>query len=387
MDPAVEPREVGEGEPVRITIPDENSRFLMASLRAYLLEDLHDSFLTLDQKDQKKEKQSTPWLIKLQFSLLAVAGTILAICEGFDGIASMLSLFGGVPVAVIFAAGLAFSALSVVVFYGFDLVTISDNLGVKMQHAPMLIDVYLQQIEQIKQLRKKIDACYAEPTSIDELKELNKMVSMLKVRYEALDDERKQFIKKFNNPLLNAAKAVLATITGVLFFGGGFFAGQSLTLAVSSLLMISVSPTFWPVILASVGVGLAAFSIYWYVERPGLQNLVGRWFGLDKDNLDAFADDKVVKKQKGYLSTLEGKITRRIDDHEKIIADQEKIIEYQKTIRGLTRFNQSPSVHSDQPKMREQSGHPGFFRRTQSMIDLPAAVHQVCASPAAGCPA
>ncbi len=77
------------------------------------------------------------WNRQLQFTLLAAAGTLLAACEGFDGITTILSacMF---PPYMVFMAGLAFAALSVVVFYGFNLVQVSKNLGVTLKENPKI---------------------------------------------------------------------------------------------------------------------------------------------------------------------------------------------------------------------------------------------------------
>ncbi|MCP0912813.1 hypothetical protein NKV53_00240 [Legionella sp. 27cVA30] len=293
-------------------------RYKMESLRAALLEDLHGSFFENEEIDNTNELPA-PWYNKVQFVALLIAGTVLAICEGFDGIAAILGMFEAVPSSVIFIAGLAFSFLSVVVFYGFDLLAISSNLGVKLQESSQLIDVFLRQIEQIKLLRKKIDEYYPKveqlsgEDALNELNSLKEMIAMLKHRYKSMDEAREIYKTRLHAPHIRIMKLVIAAVTGVLFFGGGFFAGQSLAMAIAGFFVASVAPTFWPILLVSVAVGLAALYTYWFIERPGLENLVGRWFGLDQEKIDALADEAITAHQLAKLEKLERKLDQQIN--------------------------------------------------------------------------
>ena len=126
--------------------------FILASLRAELLRDLLAS-MGGELLDNNTE-ENTSWTARIKFGLLALAGTLLAGCEGFDSITTMLSVLS-LPSMVILIAGLGFSILSIVVFYGFDLVQVSKNLGVTLSDAPKLLDVYLLQMKEIKSIRKK----------------------------------------------------------------------------------------------------------------------------------------------------------------------------------------------------------------------------------------
>ena len=339
----------------------KKSRFLLESLCASLLQDLHDSFLDTDPDHDKLEKKPAGLL----FFLLAAAGTLLAICEGFDGIASILSLFTAVPTLAVFIAGIVFSALSVVVFYGFDLIEISKNLGVSLGRSRELLDVFLEQTAYINNLRKEIDDCYPEISDLAERQELREMVNMLVSRSNALDEARKKYAMELNNPYLKAAKLVTASVAGVLFFGGGFFAGESLALAIAGLFVVPALVPLWLVFVASTTVGLSAFSIYWCVERPGLENLVGRWMALDKDKIDAFAGDDVVTKQKQDLHILEKKVAR--------------VDQLYKKASGLTLFDKITSqvlvrpdfnaCNKSESKVNSKS-HPFFKERSRSTGDL-----------------
>ena len=290
--------------------PTNKSRFLLESLRASLLEDLHDSFLSPVTRETSRAPVSR--LKKAQYTFLAIAGTLLAICEGFDGIASILTSFAAVPAVCIFAAGLIFSALSVGIFYGFELYGISQQVGVGLGKTGQLLDVFLEQVEQIKKIRKIIDGRFAHESIKDsaERAELRNMINMLIKRYEALDIERRRYFEKLKNPFLQLARLITAGLTSLIFFSGGFFAGQTLALTVAGLFVASAAATFWPIFVASTVVGLAALSLYWFIQRPGLEHLVSHWVGLDKNNIVEFGDQEIVAHQKDKLKGLLHKLER-----------------------------------------------------------------------------
>lgn len=286
---------------------NQQSKFLLESLRASLLDDLHDSFLTPEARTTSKAPPSR--LKKAQYIFLAIAGTLLAICEGFDGIASILGSFAAVPTVAVFAAGLLFSALSVGIFYGFELYEISKQVGVSFRKTGQLLDVFLEQVEHIKKIRKIIAERFADVTDPAEREELRKMVAMLIFRYQELDLARRSYLEKLNNPLLQIARVITTGLTALIFFSGGFFAGQTLALTVAGLFLASAAATFWPIVIASSVVGLAALSLYWFIQRPGLEHLVSHWVGLDKANIDTFGDPAIVARQKGKLEALQRNVT------------------------------------------------------------------------------
>ncbi len=124
----------------------KNKEFVLACLRAELLKDLQ---LTLkDDEDTSSEAEDSPQSNRLKFFLLAAAGTLLAACEGFDSVSTVMEVFA-LPSAVTLAVGIVFSLVSVLVFYGFNLVQLSKNLGVKLTDAPKLLDIYLEQMGQL----------------------------------------------------------------------------------------------------------------------------------------------------------------------------------------------------------------------------------------------
>lgn len=349
---------------------EQKSRYLLESLRVSLLQDLFNDLKNslsddAEEKDDKKH-QSTAWYKNPHFLVLAISGTILAVCEGFDSMTSVLSIVSTVSMSTMFIAGVVSAVVSVLVFFGFGLIEISNSLGVKLSKSKHLLDVCLEQVEQIVQLRKLIDHQYSLKTEISDHAQLRAMVKMLQARYQDLDDARKAYKKHLDNSYLKAAKITVAVLTGLLFFGSGFFYGQSLALMVASIFAVGVSMTCWPVLVASLVVGLAASSVYWFVERPSLTNMIGRWVGLDQDKISQFVDDDVVDEHKKELSNLEEKITHLETLESKILV--------------LTKFNQlskkdsqsePSSLGYDSPIFMAKNDQSFFsHKRSLSMSDL-----------------
>lgn len=325
---------------------DKETQFLLETLRAALLQDLFNSIPVSSELSENVDLQSNEAL----FRFLTIAGTIVAICEGFDGIVSIIGLFPAVPQLFIFIAGIVFAALSVIVFCGFDLVAISKNLGVDIDKSHQLIDVFLEQVEQINKLREVIAICSLRE-GLEEQKILLQMSNMLTTRYSALDAARETYESDLNAPYLTTAKLITSAVAGVLFFGAGFFSGQSLALAVAGLFSSSVSAICWPIIIASSVVGLAAFSIYWFVERPGLESLVSRWHGMDEEKIHAFTDDNLIKGQRRGLAQLVGQVTKldqvrhRLEEITLSRRDTLPVLEDRNTFFGRRRSNSTPDTN------------------------------------------
>ena len=287
----------------------KNRRFRIESLRTSLLQDIYDSFQNTKEKTGAGTKADSR-LGKIKLGFLALAGTVLAFCQGFDGIVSLLGSFLVVSSGVVFSIGLCFALLSVAVFYLFDLVDISKNLVVSVGHSNRLLDVFLEELVCIDKLRAMIDAQTNRDLRKEDKTVYVALVAMLQKRFHAFDRERDFYNKAAQNIWLRCAKGLTTALAGLFFFGGGFFAGQTLALTVAGFLVISVLPSFWPVVVVSMAVGLAAFSIYWFLQRPALENLIGRWVGLDKSRIDEFSHTDKVTVDAARLAQLEEKIQR-----------------------------------------------------------------------------
>lgn len=312
---------------------DSNSRFILESLRAALLSDLCESIAKKNEAENQSTQAPTESVNYLKFFLLMFAGTVFAICEGYDCVTSMLNLFSGIPSLFVLTVGAAFSLLSIILFYGFDLVEISKNLEVKFSKSSQILDIFIRQTEQIRLIRRLLVSRCAMSQSLEEWHELQQISQMLIVRYNDLDRVRRVYVDALDDPYLKTLKFTTAVFAGVIFFGSGFFASQSLALGVVSIFMLSATVTSFPVVALCSFVGLAACAVYWYVERPGLENLVGRWMGLDRDDINVLADEDDVNTHKNKLIQL----SRSID---KMIAMQTQIDKLTSTVKQSKPFDQ-----------------------------------------------
>ncbi len=337
---------------------DKGERFLLESLRTELLKDLRHSFPNIGPRSVEKEPEPHETL----FKFLTFVGTTVAMCDGFDGIASLFGLFPNVSSLVILGVGIIFAAFSVIVFRGFDLVAISKNLDVEIQGSRQLIDVLLEQINEIEKLKVLIFQSISKKSDKNLRKVFKKMAGMLIIRFDVLDEARADYARQLKAPFLMITKAVTAAIAGILFFSSGFFSGQTLALVVASLFSTSASIVFWPVLITSLTVGIAALGIYYYVQSPGLKNLVGSFFKVDEDKINAFAGVDRVLEQRKDLVLLQVGI-----DH---------VDELHQQITGLRRLNQvncQESVgkglptHIDSGGMRLGRSQHFFHQRSRSL--------------------
>lgn len=281
--------------------------FLLTKIRAELLHDLNSSMAIARQKLVKVKAAPATSTNKLKFILLAISGTILAACEGFDSVTTMMGLLS-IPSWTILLAGLAFSLLSVVVFYGFELAQVSKSLGVNLTDAPKLLDIYLSQLEEIKSIRRKMNTYSLSRKSLDELTELNKVIEMLKLRFVELSRASKEFKLTLESNVMMWSKYIFSGLAALLFFGSGFFAGQSVGIFIAGFFVASVTPGMWPVVLVSLLVGCAAFNLYWYWERSSLETLISGWFGLDEDKIEILCNEEKLNKEEEELDNLKQKI-------------------------------------------------------------------------------
>ncbi|WP_258957657.1 hypothetical protein [Legionella sainthelensi] len=280
--------------------------FILVSLQTEFLCDLAQSMKGECERIEKRYNNDSSAMSKTKFLFLTSAGILVTACQGFDGVVTMLSVFAMSP-SIVLGIGFAFILLSIIVFFGVDLVKVSNALGVTLSEYKLL-DAYLSQLQKIKAIRKKINSYTLVAMSQEDLQQLELILSMLQKRLMFLVGASKQFDEALNSKNVQMIKTALSGVSALFFFGGGFFAGQSVALFISSLVLDSVLPTFWPIIVFSVLVGLAALSIYWYVERPGLEKLVTNWFGLNEEKVQRLCDKSALEIEAKKLASLKEKV-------------------------------------------------------------------------------
>ena len=334
---------------------DDETHFLLESLYAALLTDIEKALPTHQLELREK---NVFWSAHFKSIELAIAGAIFFGCEGFDGLFAMLGVFS-LPAVVLFASGIIFSLLSLMVLYAFELVEMSQDLGVKVNNVPEILDIYIKEIEAIKAIRKKINMTYARQTSSKMLAEDLAVIQLLIFRFGALDEAREKLGKLKDNFPLSVAKYATAAVTGFIFFSGGFFAGQTVALELSGLFIAAVAPALWPIILTGIVVGLAAFSVYWFIERPDMEHLISSWVGLDQEKINDLCQDVAVNEQKEKLAVLAQNIklaAARIERVETLEAYQQKLARKNEEQFGLRALNTQPG-HPEHPQKVDSMDH------------------------------
>ena len=357
--------------------------FLIASLKASLLKDLHNFLNPAGQKDDENKKSDMSATVK--YGLLALAGTIYFGCEGFDGVTAFMGMFSAIPSLALFAVGILFSILSMIVFYSFDLVEISKNLGIKSSDTPQLLDMLLEQLKQIKAIRARLQGIGNKTKG--QLSEDLEIARMLLQQLLDIKEAGDQLNAALDNPYLKAGKYITAGVAGFLFFSGGLFAGQTVATAIAGLFVASVVGTAWPLAIFAVGilVGLGALSVYWYVERPKIENLISRWLGLDKEKIDELRNSEVLNEETANLNHLIKDLNFGIAQLEKSEADQltiqksekeaSRVPELEKEIarlKGEVKLQQYISSKKEEHSSSalQSLSHFSNLRRTRSLNDL-----------------
>lgn len=269
---------------------------------------LHDLYLSMTGEDinSKESIAGSSYADKIKFVLLFCAGILVAGCEGFDCMVTMMSIFS-LSSTIIFACGVIFSICAIIAFCGFKLANLSSSLGVRLVDAHQLLDTHLRQLDTVKLIRRKIADYNLNELSRSELKELEQIIIMLQQRLVHLAATSKQFDEVLNSKSMQWAHMALSGVIGALLFGGSFCAGQTVSLYVLSMLMIAATPASLPVILFSLLVGSAAISLYWCFDFPGLKTLVSSWLGLSEEKINTLCDENLLAEAK-KLNKLKEKV-------------------------------------------------------------------------------
>ena len=349
--------------------PNDKERFLLEALRTALLADICDSLAHASGNADKNITKPLTWFKNLQLKLLIASGSFLAISGGYSSITSLLLTFAA-PMFVVVGTGAFFSAVALACFYHFDRLGMIKIFGAKLGTPRQLLDVCVNQVEQIKKIRKIIELSYFNESDPNKLKMLHEIAQMIDERYVRLGYVRQECHIKLNNPYFKAVKFATVTMEGGLVMAGGFFAGKSVATAIASLFVTSVSTVFWPIVIAGVVLSLAALSVYCVVERPGYEKRVGRLLGVDKDKIDNFAGQTIVDKQIQKLNNLGIKIKKELES-------QEQIEQLHKQIEGFEQLGHRAETKLplvEDPLQQENKPSSvilsGFFKRSVSLNDL-----------------
>jgi hypothetical protein len=323
-------------------ISDPKKTISIEELRASLLEDLVKSWQI---KDYEAPEKVAPECSQFLFGYLLCAGMILAICEGFDGIVSILNTIALLPASWVFFVGLCFSSLAIIVFLGFDFEKISEKLKIHFSSSSEPIDILLKQVEEINELYQIILKKLVS-NDREELKLLLKAAKMLEKRFAAFDDNRAAYLKILETYPLLIVQKFGALLCGILYFSSGFFSGQSLAIAIVGMVWgTTATLMWWPILATAIAVGLAAFSIYWNLQRPDIEEFLGKWVGVNAEKIKSFAEPNKVRKEREALTVLTKLIEAKLEPSK--IKPNERNIDVSSTFHNsMFRARQLPRSQS-----------------------------------------
>lgn len=282
----------------------EAHNLLNESTKASLLCDLYQS---LSDEHIAPEASKVPWHKQALFYWLVGAGSLLAITEGIDGMASMLSVLPSCsPIWLVMGGGL-FSILSLSVFYGFDMVSISQNLGMASNKKPDLLDQYILQIETIEQITNHWLLHLHEINDLSLLLEIDHIREAFKDQLMTFRQVGENYESALNHVGLYCLKKAFSVLTALFYFSGGFFGGQTLAMTMLAMSGLTVTALSTPVLFSSVFLGVAAMSIFWFFERSGVENLVGQKVGLDQDKIEQLSSKATIDCIESQLDLLKAK--------------------------------------------------------------------------------
>ncbi len=253
-------------------------------LEYFLLCSLRDSFPADKEPPAVKENYYYE-LFKL--FCVGVSGIFLFACEGFDGITAILSLFA-LSTSILLVSGFIFSMLSVAVFFAFNFLEASKHMGVRVKNTPVFLDILREEMTCLEAINRRFQNQLSEECHTLTAEDINEIIASLEIleaKNSSLEKKFTSLQRSLDNPILKMLKRSIAIVTGIIFFSSGFFTGQAVAVALGSLFLISISPTAWPIITVSLLVGFAALTLYWNVERPRIEILVGKLVGFNQEKL------------------------------------------------------------------------------------------------------
>lgn len=195
-----------------------------------------------------------------------IAGIVFVGAEGFDGMTTLLSLFI-VAKAPLIIGGIIFSMLVVIAFCLYDLHEVSKNLGVKLNYTSDIVDLFIQELRQIKLIKKELQNKDVTRLSLAELEQGLHILSYIMAKNDALGNHfDKMKTATQSHVCVDLFQKMILCLMGGVFFATGFFAGKSIALFVASFFILSISPAAWPILAAGIVIGIAAVITFYSLE-------------------------------------------------------------------------------------------------------------------------
>jgi hypothetical protein len=212
-------------------------------------------------RDHAKLKKGSKVSWNLYY-FLCVAGGIYALCSGFDGMVSVLSLLAPqIYLGVLIAFGLLSALSALGIFIARDRPSISDSLDLEHDPYHSMVDEYLYHVQMFNNQAIE-DKWRPNPDIAREYETAQKLKQIFK-------DKKKLNCEKKSSIWVGLQSQLVMGIGAVLFFSDGFFVGENVALLLAPLL----GPHVAAITLGlSIAMGLFALAAYWYVERSSLKD-------------------------------------------------------------------------------------------------------------------
>lgn len=204
--------------------------------------------------------KKTSWRL---YYFLSIAGGIYALCSGFDGMVSVLSLLTPqLYLGVIITLGLLSAISALGIFIARDLPSIMDSLN--LAHSPYhsAVDTYLYHLQRFNQ--QSTEENWKPGAQFYQQVRTAEQLSKIFADKEVLNGIRK------SSWWVQVQAHVVTGIGAILFFSDGFFIGENLALLCASVLASSQLLAF--TLAISVLMGIFALAAYWYVERCSMHD-------------------------------------------------------------------------------------------------------------------
>lgn len=225
------------------------------------------------KQDTPKQQDTLRWIF---YRMLCAAGALFALCSGFDGMISVLSMFFPqlyVGLIIFFGVISALSGLGI--FIARDKPIIALELGINEPTDFSGIEAYLFLLQQYLHLKKEAAVRQARqadeqstplnPDVRDQLLEKKVQFKGLKKLFEAVRNLNQEHIESW---AVFVKSQLVLLIGAVLFFTDGFFVGEAIGAFLAVILHLD--PVFFcfttALLLAS-----CALAAYCFVERPSLE--------------------------------------------------------------------------------------------------------------------
>lgn len=211
------------------------------------------------------------------YYFVCISGAIYALCSGFDGMFSVLSVIFPQLYLGLLVGFCVLSALCALgIFIARDKPSVLDALELPSKESCSVVDEYIFSLQRYMHQQSESLLDSEKPFNVEDLKISATHLGNILANKKEINRQ----IQQTWNVWLQSSLVVF--IGCLLYFSDGFFIGQNVAcLFISSSLMLSVC--------ISAAIGVCALAAYWCVERKSLQDYL---------NDELFTDQKLtVTKQ------------------------------------------------------------------------------------------